>query len=380
MSDPNSKRAVSFSSAFTMRGAVFHAMAISLWRDRATFALTFILPPIIFTIFAAVFSAAASGDLSIRIGVTAPQDSISRDLVAGLEKSPLISSLEEFQTITALKENISNGQIDAGIEIQRPSLTEVPLFNIHYDPVKEGAATIADAALSSLANLGSDDEEEDISAAVEPAKRISIVPGTQAIPMASYYVAGVGLLFLFLSGFQSALTMIEERDAGVLERIGAGPLGLRPMIDGKFAFLVCQGFVQLLIILIVAKLLFAIPITAPLLLIPSFLFASICAAGLCILIVGACRSRSQAHAIGAVLALILGAIGGSMAPRFLMAEQISKIGALTPNAWGIEAIGVSLWRSGDISLAYAPWLALGVTGVVSLILSYLVTQKTLGSG
>ena len=129
--------------------------------------------------------------------------------------------------------------------------------------------------------------------------------------MAAYYAAGVGMLFLFLSGFQSALSVIEERDAGVMERIAAGPYGVRPMIDGKFAFLTAQGLIQLIVIFIVAVTAFGVSIgQSPLLLLITIILSSICAAGLCLAIVGCCRTRSQAHAVGAVLALVMGALGG----------------------------------------------------------------------
>ncbi len=367
------------SIAIGRRLAVFNAMALTLWRDRASFALTFVLPPMIFVIFAAVFSAAAGGDLSIRLSVLAPQDEISQTLVEGLNESQLISELTIASDLKVMQHQVREGRSDAGLEILRPSQTEAPEFKIYYDPVKEGAATIVDAALSGL-QPSSDADEDDSEFQVAPATRISLTPGGTPIPMASYYVAGVGMLFLFLSGFQTALSIIEERDNGVLERVAASSLGLRPMIEGKFLFLVCQGTLQLLIILLVAKLSFQIPITAPMILSLSIIAAAISAAGLSIFVVGCCRSRSQAHALGAVLALIMGALGGSMAPRFLMAPNIQAIGALTPNAWGIDAIGESLWRSGDISLAIYPLSLLTLSGGVGLFLAYFITKRTLRAG
>ncbi|MEO1150498.1 MAG: ABC transporter permease [Pseudomonadota bacterium] len=356
-----------------MRFAVFQAMALSLWRDRAAFGLTFILPPIIFIIFAAVFSSAASGDIAIKLGIIQPaDDAITEEIVTGLAGSTMIYELKAIETVATLREAIRAETIDAGIEITRPDKTEAPSFRIFYDPVKASAAAIAEAALAAQRPQDEDDEEDDEeTGAIQTAERVAVTGAQAPPPMAAYYAAGVGMLFVFLSGFQAALSVIEERDDGVLERIAAGPFGLRPMIDGKFAFLVVQGVGQFCVLLAVAALVFGVSLTqSPVQVIVTMVLAAVCAAGLALAVVGACRSRSQAHAIGAVLALVMGALGGSMAPRFLMAPEIRQIGALTPNAWGIDAFAVSLWRGGGLDLLVMPWALLAVTGLAGLLAAY----------
>ncbi|MEL7018135.1 MAG: ABC transporter permease, partial [Pseudomonadota bacterium] len=90
-----------------MRFAVFQAMALSLWRDRAAFGLTFILPPIIFLIFAAVFSSAASGDIAIKLGVTQPaDDAITAEIVDGLSTSSMVYALKPMADERTLREAI----------------------------------------------------------------------------------------------------------------------------------------------------------------------------------------------------------------------------------------------------------------------------------
>ena len=353
-------------------------MALALWRDRAALALTFVLPPLIFAIFAAVFSAAASGDFAIRLGLISPaDDEISQTIVQGLHASPLITDTVSYTDESTMRDSIRAGTVDVGIEITRPDRTQAPAFRIFYDPVKQSAATIAEAALAAQAPRGEDEDEED----TEPlptAVHVSVSGTAEPPPMAAYYAAGVGMLFVFLSGFQAALSIIEERDAGIMERIAAGPFGLRPMIDGKFAFLVAQGSGQFIVLLVVAWLVFGVSLSqSPFALLVTIVLASMCAAGICLAVVGACRSRSQAHAIGAVLALVMGALGGSMAPRFLMAPEIRAIGAFTPNAWGIDAFGASLWRGASLDLLLTPWLFMGLSGLLGLVISYGLMRKTM---
>ena len=363
-------------SFFGMRIAIFHAMALTVWRDRAAFALTFILPPIIFVIFAAVFSAAAGGDISIRIGVVSPDgDEVTASLVENLAASELINKLEKFTAIDELQEAITSGAIDSGLEIQRADETAVPNFKIYFDPVKSGAATLLEAALAAQQPVDEDFDDSDI---IAPAEHISVSAMNGPVPMASYYIAGVGMLFIFLSAFQGALSVIEERDSGVMERIAAGPLGIRPMIEGKFAYLVVQGIAQFLVIILVAGLVFRVPMgLAPGFLLISIIAAAVSASGIALGVVGLCSTRSQAHAVGAVLSLIMGAIGGSMAPRFLMAPQMRSIGAFTPNAWGIDAFAMSLWRGGSPSEFAVPILLLVASGLIGLIIANRCMQRTL---
>lgn len=357
-----------------MRLAVFEAMALNLWRDRAAFALTFLLPPAIFAVFAIVFSSAAGGDLTIRLGAVSPEgDEVSATVIAGLETSEFVDVLVRYPDRQAMETQIIAGAVDAGIEITRPAPDAPPAFQILFDQAKESAATIAEAALADQAPPEFASEN-----VVAPAKKTPVSGAQDGAAMAAYYAAGVGMLFLFLSGFQSALTVIEERDAGVMERIAAGPYGVRPMIDGKFAFLTAQGLAQLVVIFVVAALVFGVNVSqSPILLMITMIIVAICAAGLCLAIVGFCRTRSQAHAIGAVLALVMGALGGSMAPRFLMAPEIRALGAFMPNAWGIEAFSASLWRGGDLALLWGPWALLLGTGLAGLGVSYVAMQKSM---
>ena len=355
-----------------MRSAIFASMALTLWRDRAAFALTFVLPPLIYLIFAAVFSSSASGEISVRLGVVAPDDDISQEIVEGLQQSDLVTTLIRAENTNALNENVQSGAIDAGIHIIRTESTEPPDFQIIYDAAKASAATIAEAALAAQKPVDEDDTDN------FKAERIVVSRLAGGAPMAAYYAAGVGMLFVFLSGFQGALSVIEERDSGVMERIAAGPFGLRPMVDGKFAFLTVQGALQLSVIFATAWLAFGVaPTLAPIKLFIAIIAAAICAAGVCLAIVGLCRSRSQAHALGSVVALVLGALGGSMAPRYLMPENIQSIGALTPNAWGIDAFSAVLWRGGENSLFWPPTLSLVVAGFAGLMIAHAAMRHSM---
>src|ERR1700688_2925245 len=93
-------------------------MALSLWRDRAGLVLVFILPPLVFIVFASVFSAGATGRLDIRAGVVDLTGSAdSRRLLYSLQQR-LGGRLTRLPDIAALEDAIASGRADAGLVLR----------------------------------------------------------------------------------------------------------------------------------------------------------------------------------------------------------------------------------------------------------------------
>lgn len=354
-----------------MRTAVFHAMALSLWRDRAAFALAFILPAAIFAIFSLVFSSAAGGDMKIRLALLHAEDGVSRRLADGLAKSPEIVEIVRATSDAEISAALRLGRADAGIAIDFPSGAPAPTFRLYVDATRGGAAVVAESALSRLAPRTG-------AAAQAKAERVMVNPVNAGAPMAAYFAAGVAMLFLFLSGFQSALTLLEERDGGVMERVAAGPAGIAAAVDGKFFFIWLQGVAQVSVILAAAALLFGVDLGhAPFALGLATIAAALCAAGVTLAVTTLCGSRAQAHATGTVFSLVTAALGGSMAPKFLMPQEIQTLGAATPNALGIDAFSASLWTGGGVEAATTPVAVLAAMGLAGLFVAHLAARFSL---
>ncbi len=347
------------------------AMTLGLWRDRAAFALTFLLPVFIYAIFAAVFASAAGGDFSLRVALYVDADPVAEALALGLQQSPQITGVTRVQTVEGLADEVRSGRVAAGLAILRPNQTAAPRFEIFAEATREAPAVVLESALARLAPDAASDEA---------ATRVFVNPVNVDAPMAAYYAAGVAMLFLILSGFQTALSLHEERDAGVIERIAASPSGIHPLIDARFVFIALQGVAQIAVILAAAAIIFGVNLGyAPLALALASIGAAIGAAGLTLAITTLCSSRAQAHAVGTVVALILAAIGGSMAPKFLMPPQIAAIGDWTPNGLGIDAFGAALWAGGGAEAALAPAGLLAVMGLALLVVAHLAGARALSA-
>ncbi|KAA0971958.1 ABC transporter permease [Aureimonas fodinaquatilis] len=398
-----------------MIGAMFRVMALSVIRDRGALALAFLLPPVIFLIFAAIFSSASGGDIRLQVafgasGQSAFADRLETALRAenALQVLPGVSSSR-----AAVTQSIESGHADAGLFIQGgPDAQDTAPLIVLVDPGKVLAGAILsgrlqrliaselpdialartavtvealaggftteqkarlDAALRAVADEGGSME------GVAPLVSIEEVePAGRASATISYYAGAVSILFLLFSSLQGAATLIEERHAGILDRIAVGPAGTDVVVIGKFLFLTVQGIIQVALIFSAAALIHDLDVTS------RFgawfivtLAASAAAAGLGLVVASACTSKQQAQTISTFVVLVSSALGGSMVPRFMMSPWLQDIGWFTPNAWAIESYYGILWRGDSLKELLPELSLLAVMAAATLCTSVVVSRKRL---
>jgi ABC-2 type transport system permease protein len=103
-----------------MRRAMFNVMALSLFRDRAALGMSFLLPGIVFIIFALIFSGASGGDLALRLAVADERsDATTKRFVTALFKEAKLKRLgtPEF-TPDQVREAVRTGEADVGLIIR----------------------------------------------------------------------------------------------------------------------------------------------------------------------------------------------------------------------------------------------------------------------
>jgi ABC-2 type transport system permease protein len=192
----------------------------------------------------------------------------------------------------------------------------------------------------------------------------------------AYYAGAVAILFVLFSAVHGAISLLDDRDAGIIDRVLAGPAGIQVLVAARFLFLVAQSFLQIVIIFLVAWLGYGVDLPRHLV---GFglttLAVSICAAGLALALVAACRTRRQAQNVSNVAILILSAVGGSMVPRFFMPPLMKDLGWLTPNTWGLEAYASVFWRGEGLASLVLPLALLVGTGLVALFVARLLARR-----
>lgn len=396
-----------------MTWSMFRVMLLGVLRDRGALAMTFLLPPLVFVIFATVFSGSSGEDLRLKL-VIADQAATadSRRLADALLADPQLRA-ERLATggEAAARDLVRSGKADAGLIIRAdPGQTDPAPLLIVSDPTRAIAGPLTRArveaamgkALPDLVLGRMLDLVEPAYAPLTPRQQIqSRAARTQlrdqdgktpqrADPLFAteeiagarkgrgtviYYAGAVSILFALFSAMNAAMTLIEERRAGVADRIMAGAAGMAPVINGKFLFLILQGLIQAAAIFAVAEVFYDAPVRAhwaPWLI--TSLAAAACAGGLALAVVAVARTRDQAQMVSTFLILVLAAVGGSMAPRFLMPPWLQTLGWFTPHAWAIEAYHALLWREAELSALYPAWGVLAAIGLAGLGLAHFTTR------
>jgi ABC-2 type transport system permease protein len=403
-------------------------MLLGLVRDRTALAMSFILPAIFFLIFAAIFAGATGEQLRLKVALADERETeVSARLLAALREDPALLPVgEEGMSGARVREMVRRGSADAGVILRAGGepldslggFGDAPIL-IVTDPVRGVAApmltgqvqkayfnALPDVALGGVVGLLEDeflelDEEqraeveaglEDLRLEADEARaegrdagwgfedlfeREDVAGRSAALNHVAYYAGAVAVLFLLFSAVHGAISLLEEKESGLLDRILAGPGRTGVLVNGKFLFLVVQGFVQVGVIFLIAWIVHGVDL-------PGHLGAwggttlatSAAAAGLALALAAACRTRRQAQTIANVAILVISAIGGSMVPRFFMPPLLQDLGWLTPNTWALEAYTSTFWRDEPLRALLVPWLALLLAAAGGYLLARRLARRT----
>jgi ABC-2 type transport system permease protein len=402
-------------------------MLLGLVRDRAALAMSFLLPSVFFLIFATIFAGATGEQLRLKVAMADEiQTETSGRLLRALEIDPALVRVGDGNLDAgAVRDFVRRGTADVGLVLRAGAeplesmggFGRAPIV-IVSDPVRGVAvpmltgqvqkayfSALPDVALGSVVGLVEDqfielteEQREDLNAGLLDLKaeaedaagrgqtmgwgfqdlfeREDVAGQSAARNHVAYYAGAVAVLFLLFSAVHGAISLLEERDSGIIDRVLAGPGSTRVMVDGKFLFLVVQGFAQVGVIFVLAWLLYDVdlPSHIPLWAVTTLL-VSAAAAALALALATACRTRRQAQTLSNVAILVLSALGGSMVPRFFMPTWLQDIGWLTPNAWALEAYTALFWRDEPASALFLPWSILIVATVVGLLVSRRLARR-----
>ena len=372
--------------------AILRAAFLLLLRDRGALLMALVVPVVFFMIFAEIFATAAGDQLQLRIAIV---DEVKSDestrLLAALTAEPAIRPVPGELTRESARDLVRRGTADVGLIIRADGedlttaagLAAPPLLLL-VDPSRSVTATVLtgqlqrayftalpDLAVGRVAEvIGTEfttftpEQQAEIDAGhkdlrnragtEQPAgwtfdelvERDNVAGQNAALNNVAYYAGAVAFMFLLFAAAQSALGILDDQEAGILDRIAAGPGGIDVVINGRFLFIVLQGLVQTCLIFGVAWLAYGVDLPGnlgPWAMIS--VSSAVLAAGLGLLLVTGCQTRAQAQVLPTVVILIMSAIGGSMVPRFFMPHWLQQLGWATPNTWALEAYSGVFWRS-----------------------------------
>ena len=376
---------------------------ISMKRDRVVQALTFLLPIMFFSIFAVVFSQQSDPTSRVRVAIAdEDQSEYSRKLVTALANEGGLrvrltsgeGAAEQPLTRATAEQLIRDGDLPVavvlpkgigGVSLFAPAAgatasPKVQLLADVSDPVASqvvagllqkvaftaAPATIANEGISMFEKFGGAMTEQQKKAVDGwqqsggalsqdgnsgggnmglPIETINVLqPEGGDTSMVSFYAAGIGVMFLLFSCAGAGGALLDEEEAGTLDRLIGSRLGMTGVLVGKWLFLVLIGVSQLTVMFTWGALVFGLPLASH---IPGFLLVTVAtasaAAAFGLVLATISRSRAQLSGLSTIIILAMSAMGGSMFPRFMMSDTMQQIGLVTFNAWALDGYLKVFW-------------------------------------
>lgn len=275
---------------------------------------------------------------------------------------------DNVERITAEISGISVAKTDRKTEVVQPKTVQ-----LYFDPVTQ--ESFRSAVQFSIEKIISKLESQFIYAAFE--KELGDLKGVAALRSQSFIrfektnpslsgkeilpnsvqhnVPAWTLFAIFFLILPLSLNMVKEKNQGTFVRLQSSPVRYITLVSGKAVLYLLVCFLQFLIILGIGIFLFPI-IGLPalhlqgnfLLLLVVTLFSGLAAIGLGVLLGTTFSTQEQTAPFGAILVILLAAIGGVWIPTFAMPGLMRQIANMSPMNWGLEAYYTLLLRNGSL--------------------------------
>jgi ABC-2 type transport system permease protein len=331
-------------------------------RDRANLFFVFLLPLIIIVALGTAFGGTSSSRLGV---VRGDAGALGEELLELITAGDLAVDVRERSSLAELEDGVATGELQGGLFIaagydtdirtgQRVELLLVARPEDRLGVLRQGVETAVarQSALVRAAQLAADRTGRSMDDTLAVARGLqgatpSISVATTVVGAASplertdMFALGAQsqtILFMFLTSLTAATQLILTRQLGVSRRMLATPTPLRSILAGELTGRFAVAMLQGLFIVVVSSVVFGVrwgdlPAAA----IVIVLFALV-ATGAAMLVGVFAGNTDQASALGVLLGLVLGALGGAMVPLELFPPAMATLARLTPHAWALEAL------------------------------------------
>jgi ABC-2 type transport system permease protein len=184
------------------------------------------------------------------------------------------------------------------------------------------------------------------------------------------------LFALFLIVIPLSINIVKEKNQGTYVRLRTNPVSYATILSSKVLVYLLICLLQFLMILMIGLYLF------PYLELPKFvingsyfllffvtIFSSLAAIGLGVLLGTLSTTQEQSAPMGAMLVVLLAAMGGIWIPVFMMPKVMQFFAMISPMNWGLNSFYDVIIRSGNIVDVLPEISLLGLFFIVMLVIS-----------
>ena len=360
---------------------------LQIFRNRAMLPIIFVLPVIqlVLLSYAATFEIKSTA-ISV---VDDDRSRTSRELVHALEASGYFRVFDRPSSMRHADESMLKGhasmilRIESDFErnLRRQGVGRIQMILNAEDG--SAAGVIQAYAMQVIERYNRRIQPEFRTATAPPSRRavLEVVPQHWFNPelnYQTYMVPGILVLLVTMIGtFLSSMNVVREKEIGTIEQLNVTPLRKRDFIIGKLLPFWILALVELAIGLVVAKLLFDIPMLGSIALI--FALAGLyllVMLGMGLLISTVTDTQQQAMFLAWFFIVIFMLMSGLFTPVESMPPWAQKFTLLNPIAYFIEIMRRVLLKGAGIEAVRDQVVALAVYAAVMLTLAVRQYRKT----
>ena len=187
------------------------------------------------------------------------------------------------------------------------------------------------------------------------------------------YAAGMAVFFLFFAVQLGVTGLLEERRLGTMARLLAAPVRRSSILAGKLLTSVAIGVLSMTVLVVASSLLMGAhwgnPAGVALLVISGVLAAT----GAMAVVAAIAKTADQAGGWQAVVAIVLGSLGGAFFPVSQAGGVLEIVSLIAPHRWFLR--GLADLAGGEVSAVLPSVAAMSVFAAVTCTAAVLLFRK-----
>jgi ABC-2 type transport system permease protein len=154
----------------------------------------------------------------------------------------------------------------------------------------------------------------------------------------TYFAAGMAVFFLFFTVQFGVSSLLDERNQGTLSRLLAAPIAPAAILAGKLITSVVLGLASMAVLVAATTVLMGAAWGDPLGVAALVLAGVLAATGITAVVASLARNADQAGGWQAVIAVVLGLLGGAFFPISQVGGFTAALSLVTPHAWFLRGL------------------------------------------
>jgi ABC-2 type transport system permease protein len=353
---------------------------IQMRRDRLTLGMMIGIPAIQLVLFGFAIQTEVRHLPTILLDESRSRE--SRELVASLVNSTYFDIAGEAAGREEIGRRIGRGDAAAALVIPRDFTRDLKRRRGAEAQVIVDAADplSSQAALQGAMLAGLTFRPAGAPAAGAPPVELRVRPWyNPMLDSSTYIVPGIiGVLLSMTMIIINAMAVVRERERGTLEQLIVTPVDRTSLMLGKIVPFLLVGYVQMIVILLLGRLLFDVPVrgSLPLLFVMAFPFVVACL-GIGLFFSTIVRTQAQAMQAGFMFIMPNILLSGFMFPRAAMPEPAQWLSLALPLTYFLEVLRGILLKGVGMEALWPEYLAMWAFAIVIVVLSVRRFHKTL---